>query len=66
MAEGPEQLDWIAQAHALSDDVTTDEQGLLAELAGVVEGWPASNQVARKALRQAALALLDEARKVAS
>jgi len=49
--------DWVMRAHALGDDVSTEEWALLAELASVVGDWPARNAVVRAALRDAAGAL---------
>ncbi len=63
MSRETQDADWIVQAHGLSDDVASDDAALLAELAGVVQSWPARNIVTRKALHRAAVLLLDEARK---
>ncbi|TIX50621.1 hypothetical protein [Alteraurantiacibacter aquimixticola] len=59
MEETIDSPDWVMQAHGLSDDVTSDEAELLAELAGVVDSWPARNIVTRRALHEAAMALLN-------
>lgn len=53
--------DWVRQAHDLDDDVDADDAELFAQLAGVVESWPARNQVARKALHRAAMELVEQA-----
>lgn len=45
---------WVQRAHALGDDLSTEEWALLAELASVVGDWPARNAVVRKALDGAA------------
>ena len=41
-------------AHGLGDDLTQADWALLAELAGVLDAWPARNAVARRALDVAA------------
>jgi hypothetical protein len=48
---------WVLRAHAIGDDLSTDEWALLTELASVLEDWPARNQVVRRALDHAARAL---------
>lgn len=48
---------WVLRAHAIGDDLSTDEWALLTELASVLEDWPARNQVVRHALDHAARAL---------
>ena len=48
---------WVQRAHAIGDDLSTDEWALLTELASVLEDWPARNQVVRRALDHAARAL---------
>ncbi len=42
------------RAHALGDDLSTQEWVLLTELASVVDDWPARNAVVRTALHTAA------------
>ena len=56
------QPDWVKQAHDLDDDVDSNDAELFAQLAGVVESWPAQNQVVRKALHAAAMELVAQAR----
>ena len=45
---------WVQRAHALGDDLSTEEWALLTELASVPDDWPARNQVVRRALDHAA------------
>ena len=52
-----DKTDWVACAHGLGDDLSTAEWALLAQLAGVLDAWPARNQVARRALDHAAQCL---------
>ncbi|MCL6249655.1 hypothetical protein M3P36_01145 [Altererythrobacter sp. KTW20L] len=54
MAGVTSQADWVRRAHALGDDLSTEEWALFAELASVVGDWPARNAVARTALNNAA------------
>jgi hypothetical protein len=49
--------DWVVRAHALGDDVSTEEWVLLTELASVVDDWPARNAVVRAALTTASRTL---------
>ncbi|MCX7676115.1 MAG: hypothetical protein N2Z59_01915 [Alteraurantiacibacter sp.] len=60
------QADWIACAHSLGDDLSTEEWALLAELASVLDKWPARNAVVRAALDEAARHLQDLAVRQAS
>lgn len=48
---------WVLRAHAIGDDLSSDEWALLTELASLLEDWPARNQVVRRALDHAARAL---------
>lgn len=45
---------WVMRAHGLGDDLSTEEWALLAELAEVLDCWPARNAVVRRALDHAA------------
>ncbi len=49
---------WARSAHAWDDDVTTEEDLLLLELAGIVRDWPTTNEVVRVALDRASQELV--------
>jgi hypothetical protein len=49
---------WAKSAHAWDDDVTTEEDLLLIELAGIVRDWPTTNEVVRAALDKASQELV--------
>ena len=57
ISQEADQAAWVRRAHALGDDLSTEEWALFAELASVVKDWPARNAVARAALDNAARAL---------
>jgi hypothetical protein len=45
---------WVRRAHAIGDDLSTQEWALFTELASVLDDWPARNVVVRRALDHAA------------
>lgn len=49
---------WVEQAHGFGDDLVTDEQTMLIELAAVVYDWPVRDPVVETALHKAAMTLL--------
>lgn len=49
---------WVESAHSIDDDVSTSEQVMFIELAGILHDWPVRNQVVEKALHEAARHLL--------
>ncbi len=50
---------WAERAHAWDDDVTTEEDLLLIELAGIVRDWPTTNVVVQAALNRASQQLVE-------
>lgn len=46
--------EWVLRAHAIGDDLSAEDWALLAELASVLDRWPARNLVVRRALDHAA------------
>lgn len=49
---------WAERAHAWDDDVSTEEDLLLIELAGIVREWPTTNVVVQAALDKASQELV--------